>query len=242
MLNLLLPFVLLVIGEPIAPPVPATLDRPVVLELFTSQGCSSCPPADRVLAELSEEEDVIALSYHVDYWNYLGWEDPFSSPYYSARQRDYTERLQSRTYTPQLVINGREELVGSRRSEVRAKVTAARARQAAYAPTITVSPVADNRLKIGYQLNGDPAGLRVSAVLTQNTAASAVRRGENRGKDLHHVNVVRDLVHSKAAASGELIVTIPEGLEIGDTRVVLLVQQPKSQAIVGAVRSTLSAR
>lgn len=90
-----------------------------VVELFTSQGCSSCPPADAVLAELANRNDVIALAYHVDYWDYIGWPDTFGDAAYSDLQRDYAASWNApRIYTPQLVINGREDVVGSRRNEV----------------------------------------------------------------------------------------------------------------------------
>lgn len=90
-----------------AAPVAASA-APVVLELFTSQGCNSCPPADRLLAELGRRDDVVALSFHVDYWNDLGWDDPFSSPRWSHRQQTYGHELPSRIYTPQLVVHGRQ--------------------------------------------------------------------------------------------------------------------------------------
>src|SRR3546814_16619660 len=88
--------------------------RPVVVELFTSQGCSSCPPADALLVELAREPSILALSFHVDYWDYIGWEDPFAEAQYTERQRDYVDRLGLRyVYTPQMVIDGRHNAVGS---------------------------------------------------------------------------------------------------------------------------------
>ena len=85
-----------------------------VVELFTSQGCSSCPPADALLAQIKDDTNVIALSYHVDYWNYLGWKDPYSNKAYSAYQRSYAKELNSGVYTPQMVVNGSKEFVGSK--------------------------------------------------------------------------------------------------------------------------------
>ena len=104
--------------------------RKVVVELFTSQGCSSCPPADAYLAELAKRDDVIALSFHVDYWNYIGWKDPFSSPEAAARQRAYGRALQKRyVYTPQIVVDGRAEAVGSNRAVVSSLIKMAQAAQ-----------------------------------------------------------------------------------------------------------------
>jgi hypothetical protein len=119
-------------------PVPdaeAPAERPVLLELFTSQGCSSCPPADRVLSRLNEEAKsgdllVVALSFHVDYWNRLGWTDPYSDAAYSQRQRIYARKLgDNRVYTPELVVDGRTGHVGSREGEVRQAIKSASARQ-----------------------------------------------------------------------------------------------------------------
>ena len=108
----------------------AAADRPVVVELFTSQGCSSCPPADVLLGELAKREDVLALAFHVDYWDRLGWKDPFSSAMATARQRAYGHKLGLRTvYTPQIVVDGTAEMVGSDRRAVARAIAAARAKQ-----------------------------------------------------------------------------------------------------------------
>ena len=242
--------------RPASAPAPAPNDAPAeapasgtplaVLELFTSQGCSSCPPADALLSELNERaaagEPIIALSYHVDYWNYLGWKDPFSSPYFSARQTDYTERLRARTYTPQLVVNGRSELVGSRRGEVTALVdrTLERAK-ASIVPELTTR-LTDGGVEAAFTLPEPLAGHRVSALLVQHHARSAVKRGENRGRDLSHHNVVRTLEHAPATANGSFTLALPAGLTAGDVAVVLLVQDEDSHAIVGAARAVLTAR
>lgn len=206
---------------------------PVVLELFTSQGCSSCPSADALLQELdAKEEDVIALSFHVDYWNYLGWEDPFSSPYFSARQTDYTDVLQARTYTPQLVVNGRQEMIGSRKSEVAAAIKAAAQTPLVYQPTVRLTRGAE-AITVNFTLDEAPAGHRVTALLVQPEATSSIKRGENRGRELHHVNVVRAMAHTPAKTQGEFVLRLPDGLSADTARVVLLVQEERTQAIVG---------
>jgi hypothetical protein len=208
-----------------------------VLELFTSQGCSSCPPADALLQELKEaNENVIALSFHVDYWNYLGWSDPFSSPYFSARQTDYTDALQARTFTPQLVINGRTELIGSRRSEVKEAVKTALAQKHTVFPSLSTK-TSGNKIIVGFALDNVPANHRVTALLVQPEATSSVSRGENRGRELHHINVVRAMAHTKAVSSGEITLALPEGLTAGETEVVLLVQDEEGQGIIGVARA-----
>ena len=104
--------------------VPATAQSPVVVELFTSQGCSSCPPADKLMHELAKRDDVIALALHVDYWDYIGWKDVFAQPEFTARQRAYA-RLGNRKmiYTPQMVINGRDHVVGSNPKDTNALIS-----------------------------------------------------------------------------------------------------------------------
>jgi hypothetical protein len=167
---------------------------PIVLELFTSQGCSSCPPADRLLSELAQagavaERPVLPLSFHVDYWNDLGWEDPFSQPQWSARQRDYAEALRDKgVYTPQLVIGGRAHVVGSdRRALFRAVAAAAPTR------TLTVEATwASGELKV--RAKGAATGEALWLALWQDGLASEVVRGENRGATLRHDHVVRRLV------------------------------------------------
>ena len=207
-----------------------------VLELFTSQGCSSCPSADALLHELDEGNDqVIALSFHVDYWNYLGWEDPFSSKYYTARQSDYNDALRSRTYTPQLVVNGRAEMIGSRRAEVNRAVKSALAEGLTVQPTFT-STIAGRTITVEYRLPTVPAGHRVTALLVQPEATSAIRRGENKGRDLHHVNVVRAMEHERATATGMITLMAPEDLDPVEGEVILLVQDIATQAIVGVAK------
>lgn len=214
-----------------------------VLELFTSQGCSSCPPADAILQEMNERamagDNIIALSYHVDYWNYLGWKDPFSSPYFSARQTDYTERIGARTYTPQLVINGAEELVGSRKSEVTALVNRALKNAVPTHQPRLITTVNGEAIRVNYTLPEAAPSHRVTALLAQHKATSSVERGENRGRELSHHNVVRAMKHAPATATGNFELQLPKGLSAGDVSVVLLVQEETTHAIVGAARAVL---
>ena len=183
-----------------APP----LTRPAVLvELFTSEGCSSCPPADRVLAQLSEQQlvggvDVIAMSEHVDYWNQLGWSDPFSAPQFSARQNQYARSFRhADVYTPQMVVDGQAEFVGS---DVRQAIQAVT--HAAQKPkgSVTIGLVGRDigAVKLQVSVNpmsgmtrGEPAD--VFLAVTEDHLSSSVERGENRGRKLAHVAVVRSL-------------------------------------------------
>src|SRR5271170_8049233 len=202
---------------------------PVLLELFTSEGCSSCPPADRLLEILDEKQpvagaDLIVLSEHVDYWNSLGWKDPFSSPQYSARQQDYTNRYHfDGVYTPQLVVDGRYGFVGSDGKEASAAIQ--RAIREPKIP-IVISNLARNgnqvtariELPAGENLKGASEILYVA--LADNRQESHVARGENGGHTLSHVAVTRVLkqvgpIDFDAASTKDIALQVQAGSGTG---------------------------
>lgn len=179
----------------------------VVLELFTSQGCSSCPPADRLLAELAQkgaggaggagdakaagkpQPKVVPMAFHVDYWDYLGWRDPFSSPAWSERQRQYAAALEERgVYTPQLVIGGRAHVVGSDRRKLASALTRAQVAQ----PLEVRAEWSAGEVKV--TAKGDARGGELWLALWQDDLVTEVARGENRGERLRNQHVVRRLV------------------------------------------------
>lgn len=171
----------------------------VVVELFTSQGCSSCPPADRLLAELTAEAEagdlsVVPLSYHVDYWNRLGWTDPYSQELFSHRQRQYARKLpDQRVYTPQMVVQGRSGHVGSRGREVRAAIQSAGLTEPSTSIRLTKERLPTGQLNIGYTLQGRTDSILLQIALVDGPTGNEVPRGENRGRYLEHVQVVRQL-------------------------------------------------
>lgn len=171
----------------------------VLVELFTSQGCSSCPPADRLLAELADEAQagdlsVVTLSYHVDYWNRLGWTDPYSQALFSNRQRQYARKLaDQRVYTPQMVIQGQTGHVGSRERDVRDAIQTALQKDAQTSIELTKQVLASGQLNIGYTLQGQTDNLLLQIALVDRQINNEVPRGENRGRHLEHVQVVRQL-------------------------------------------------
>lgn len=168
-------------------------EGPVVVELFTSQGCSSCPPADAVLAGLADRPDVIALSFHVDYWNYIGWKDPFSSAEATARQQAYRDTLGLRVvYTPQMVIEGRTDVVGSQRKAVEAAIAEALARPDQVAVTISGDAQSGFRAVLPATEIAGPA--TVWLALFDDDLETKVSRGENAGATLRNRHVVRDLI------------------------------------------------
>lgn len=217
---------------------------PVVVELFSSEGCSSCPPADVVLRDLAEKQpvegvQVLALEMHVDYWNDLGWPDPFSNEVYTSRQRVYANALGDRgMYTPEMVVDGRVGFTGSQRS------TALRAiAQAAAAPKAKVSLTrSGDTLSITVADVPDAAPAEVLLALAEEGLSSDVRRGENAGSVLVHGPVVRSLkkLGSIAAGargqvfSGSETVTLPAAYRRDRTRAVVLVQGEATRAILGA--------
>ena len=161
-----------------------------VVELFTSQGCSSCPPADALLGELTARPDVLALSFHVDYWNYIGWADPYPDPAFTRRQRAYAEVMNARyVYTPQLVINGRHHVSGADRSEFNRHLNEASQRPAT---SVAIDQAGDDLLHIVIprHAGGDPATIWLA--LYDPRHETAVRAGENRGRRLVNYNVVRE--------------------------------------------------
>jgi hypothetical protein len=172
----------------LATPAFAEQPRPVVVELFTSQGCSSCPPADALLTELARRPDVLPLAFHVTYWNNLGWKDPYSFDAATARQRAYQRQLDAdNIYTPQMIVDGRTDVVGSDRRAVERAISAARA-----------------SMTVPLSLTADASGVHIDVGAGHGTAAllligydsshqTAVGRGENAGRKLTESNIVRSL-------------------------------------------------
>lgn len=213
--------------------------RLTVVELFTSQGCSSCPPADRVLGELSRRPDILALSFHVDYWNYIGWQDPFSSPKWSQRQRRYTRALDARTYTPQLVVDGRAEMVGSRRRLVRDSVA-----QAGRQLSPSGIHVSVERQKAQALVRVSTATRRGEVLLgvVEDGHVTRVQSGENGGEVLSNQAVVRTLDRAFDAAkvsSQTHTLTLSPAWK-GPLRVVVLQQDPRSMAMLDAAAVRLT--
>ena len=188
----------------------------VVLELFTSQGCSSCPPADVVLDEIKSSMDaasVIPLSYHVDYWDYIGWKDPYASADYTKKQRFYGRKFKSQSiYTPQLVINGEEHLVGSDRDNIHKKIKQRlHKKEASNSIKINSAAIENDKVKFSYQVNGDLTEKFIHYVLVLNERQTDVKRGENRNRSLKNSNiVVTEEIESVTDKNGNYELKIPD--------------------------------
>jgi len=224
-------------------------DSPVVLELFTSQGCSSCPPADALLSELgSSTKDVIPLAYHVDYWNHLGWSDPFSSRLFSKRQSDYARAMKLEgDYTPQMVVAGEQQFVGSDRQGITRGIAIAR-----QAPVLGrvglhtfLNPSGSHRLRIKLKAqmareSGTRRSLMMMAIF-ENALVTKIRRGENGGRQITYDYTVRRLLSAFEfdAAPGtsvdkELNVDLDPSWSLSHLGVAAFIQNPISLRINGA--------
>ncbi len=217
-----------------------------VLELFTSQGCSSCPPADELLREVTENSDqnrIIGISYHVDYWNYIGWEDPFSRAEYTNRQRAYARKFgDSRVYTPQLVINGKEHLVGSRAAAVYDRLREFSKQPATDSIMVKNMKRQLDTLAFEYEVWGTHAQKNLRAVLVLDARFTQVKKGENRGRGLQNNHIALTEKEVKLhSASGKLKIPIPRGVIPGEGMHLVLLTENSELGITGATRIPLPA-
>jgi len=221
---------------------------PVIVELFTSEGCSSCPPADLLLSHLQQAQpvagaQVISLSEHVDYWNQLGWTDPFSSPGFSERQRQYAAAIRGDgVYTPQMVVDGKTQFVGSdSQKALRAIAEAAKAQKAAVGLRCGGSPSS-----LAVQIDNVPgADADVALAITENGLQSNVTRGENRGRVMAHAGVTRRLTvigHAKKQAfEAEPKLVVEKNWKRENLWAVVFLQDRASRRILGAGQMAISA-
>jgi hypothetical protein len=206
-----------------------------VVELFTSQGCSSCPPADALVGELAKRDDVLVLSEHVGYWDYLGWRDPFAIPATTQRQRDYARRLGlGYVYTPQMVIQGATQVTGSNRNEVLNRLEEP---EPGSPLAVKIDRAGDGRILVS--VGGAPVGedAAVWLVLFDKEHMTRVSRGENRGREIRNYNVVRSFtrIGSWDGEATTMTAIMPEAEGIGDGCAVI-VQAQNTGRILGAAR------
>jgi hypothetical protein len=207
----------------------------VVVELFTSQGCSSCPPADSYLGELARRPDVLALAFHVDYWNYIGWTDPFASKLASQRQRDYAKHLNLRyVYTPQMVINGATEGVGSERSVIGMLIKAAAEEKAPRQP-VTLTRGADGKITVHIDAGQSKEPATIWLVGYDGEHTTQVLRGENGGQTLRDYQVVRNC-ESIGTWHGEAMDIAVDPAKAGGTGIAVLLQLSSGGRIIGAAQ------
>jgi hypothetical protein len=202
----------------------------VVVELFTSQGCSSCPPADALLRDLRRDPNVIAVAYHVDYWDHLGWRDPFSARDWTQRQMEYIRTLKlPSAYTPQIVVGGTRQMVGSNSVAVRSAIIAAEREERDSSPMRLTS---ENGSAV-VVTNAPRAGLELIVVALTNEQTTKIAAGENDGLTLANSSIARKLVRVPNVAAGPHTYRVP----IAGERLVAMLQDPKTLRIVGATTS-----
>ncbi len=207
----------------------------VIVELFTSQGCSSCPAADKNLSELLEDDDrVLGLSFHVDYWNYIGWKDPYSNKLFSERQRQYAKVLNESVYTPQMIVNGQTVFVGSNKQKAKAAIMSAISNSPKYEVSISNPSITGSYLSINYSSDKVPNGEVLNVALVERDIENYVPKGENHGRTLHHDNVVRAFESVSFKKSGALKVNISE-VNKKKSSVVLFVQDEKLKVVAAQI-------
>ncbi len=216
----------------------------VVLELFTSQGCSSCPLADDLLNEVKNkysDNEVITLSYHVDYWNYIGWKDPFSKKIFSNKQRDYGRKFNSSSiYTPQIVVNGKEHFVGSNRSIMNIKLEKYLKNTPVNAVTLSNIKKENNIISLNYQVAGTIGKKKLKVVLVIDERITSIKRGENKNKTLKNTNiVVEEISLNLDSATGKASIVIPDMVTQSDDLSIVALIQTESLDITGGSQTRL---
>ena len=210
-----------------------------VVELFTSQGCSSCPPADALLGkEIAAYEKtgkkLIALSFHVDYWNRLGWKDTYSQHLFTERQYAYSGKMKLEgVYTPQAVVNGQWETVGSKQGTIENYIKQSLSEKSETSVTIDAVKLNSNHLEISYQYKGGTADLNIAIV--QNTISTPVKAGENGGRTLTSYNVVRSWKTTDAQNGKQAVaIEIPAGYNASDYSVIVYAQEKAYGKVLAA--------
>jgi hypothetical protein len=215
-----------------------------VAELFTSEGCSSCPAADEMLHEMTgilakENKAVVGLAFHITYWDHLGWKDPYGQEAFTDRQKKYCSVLQVPSiYTPQMIVNGQFQFVGSDPISFRQTVENVLASPPVYAIDAHAT-IEGDEIKIAYSLDKKPGNEILNIALIEVYAENNVKRGENKNKTLKHYNVVKTFDRADLFNHGEFTIKIPSGFDREDGAVVIFIQHKRTLKISAAVRINL---
>ncbi len=218
-------------------------DQPALVELFTSQGCSSCPPADEFLIELDARDDLIALSMHITYWDYIGWKDPFASAAVTDRQRAYGRLIgRGRIYTPEIIVNGVLDAVGSRKGAVNRAIAEVQATTPARL-AIDLSMTADGGMRVSLPGGDFDGNATVWLARFDKEHVTEIERGENSGRTLRNINVVRELREIGQWSGMPLDIDLPMSALIGATGndgCVIIVQKDGYGQVLGVRRMTFN--
>ncbi len=212
-----------------------------VIELYTSQGCSSCPAADQLLndiitSETNQSVDIYALSFHVDYWNRLGWNDPYSNPLYSERQNSYTEHWgQNSIYTPQMIVNGELQFTGSDKNALKKALdSAGKLKPEKIFKTIRARQTLSGEIEVNFQLNAVAEASEIRFAVISKKTTTIVKRGENSGRKLVNSNVVRQFISAPFSGSGSIKFDAVTGETKSNLAVIAFIQQSGDYKIIGA--------
>jgi hypothetical protein len=212
----------------------------VLVELFTSEGCSSCPPAESIFNEMVQQnrDNIFAISYHVDYWDRLGWKDPFSRKDCTERQYNYNLYFKNQSiYTPQVIVNGQSEFVGSDKSSFDKSIQ----KRIENEIKIQLKPIMNNSiLVVDYTIEGKIEDKILTTVLTQREAETEVKRGENAGRKLLHNNIARTINNANLKQnSGKFTMNLPIGFNKKDYFLIAFIQSSKNGKVDGIVKIDL---
>ncbi len=218
-------------------------NTPTVIELFTSQGCSSCPPADALLKEIKDAygDDVITLSYHVDYWDYIGWKDPFATQAFTQKQYGYAQKFKSRSvYTPQAVINGRTHYTGSDKSSIYRVLES----KNSYALPITIDVTSIQKqnatVAVDYTISDTTIANELTFVITINEKTTQVKRGENRNRTLKNTHiVVAEQTLNRYSSKGQITLQIPSWVKNNDQLSIVAYATKANVGIVSAITEAI---
>lgn len=213
-----------------------------VVELFTSQGCSSCPPAEELVAKVEEEsagKPVYILAFHVDYWNHQGWKDVFSDRDFTKRQYQYASWLKTETvYTPQIVVNGKREFIGSQEATLNDAIASGLSKSVS-ANLALDATLNSNKISLNYQVKGAGNNVSLQLALVQKLAQTTVKRGENAGRVLSHVQIVRQIQSEtiSSTGTGQAEILPPAGFDAKGWEVIGFLQNKNTGEISAATKS-----
>lgn len=214
-----------------------------VVELFTSEGCSSCPSADAVVERVSEEYNgkVFVLGFHVDYWDNLGWRDAFSNASYSERQQQYAQLFHlNSVYTPQVIVNGKTEFVGSNENKLRSVINDELNKTPSSILAVDAKDNNNNTITVSYKTDKTSAS-KLQMALVQLHAETNVQRGENEGRVLHHINIVKELktISIDGETHGVLQFDLPKDFTTKDFTIIAYLQDAADMRVIAAIESEI---
>ena len=215
--------------------------RIAVIELFTSQGCSSCPPADELVGSYSSEKNLVTLSFHVDYWDRLGWKDAFSSSEFSRRQYKYASALKTDVYTPQAVINGKEAFVASDKNKMNTAINIILSQKPVTFLTIEKATADNGKGSVVYNLKGDLSGTVANIAVVEKKTETRIGAGENMGAKLVDYNVVRSFQSTDAVHEGEnqSDIHLPVNAGLKNLAIIIYLQRKNNLEITAGAKADL---